>query len=388
MDATPSATSARPRRVGLNAHLLSCDNSYRQAGVSRYIQGLLAHLPMADAGLHYVAFSGPGAFDSPGWELRPSRWSTRRPAARILWEQVAQPARARSEGLDLLHSPVYVGPMVSTCPIVVTLHDLSFYLYPELFRPANRCYLQALTRRTVARAAKVIAVSESTRCDAMRILAVPGDKVVAIANGVDKDMRPIDDRELRESFRQRNHLDGPFVLFVGTLEPRKNIPTLLRAHALLAQQQSFKHSLVIAGGKGWYYEEIDALVDQLGLRGKVVFPGYVRQEDLPLWYSLADLFVYPSIYEGFGLPPLEAMACGTPVIVSDVSSLPEVVGEAGERVDPHDATRLADIIQTITQDRGRHAALRQAGLARAKLFSWRATASRTAQVYREVLGHG
>jgi glycosyltransferase involved in cell wall biosynthesis len=283
---------------------------------------------------------------------------------------------------------VYVGPVACGCPLVVTLHDLSVYLYPELFRPGNRAYLQSMIRHTVDRSTRVIAVSESTRQDAMHILGVPAGKIVVVPNGVDPEMRPIDEPARREAFRQRNQLSRPFVLFLGTLEPRKNIVAILRAYALLRMHNGFAHELVIAGGKGWYYGEVEETVSGLGLDGMVRFPGHVPQEDLPLWYSLADAFVYPSLYEGFGLPPLEAMACGTPAIVSNRSALPEVVGDAGVTVDPYDNQALAEAILCVCRDRERHASLRAAGLRRASEFSWRATAQRTVEVYREAMACG
>ena len=383
-------------RIGLNAHLLSLDDSYRGAGVSRYIHSLLTYLPQVDDDSSYVAFLGPvGRIAAPphqeashhaGWDERVSRWRTHMPLARILWEQLVQPWAARRENLDLLHVPVYVGPVTSSCPIVVTIHDLSFYLYPDLLRPFNRTYLQNFTRRTVAHAEGIIAVSESTRNDIVRILGVPEEKVTVIPNGVGQEMHPINDREQIAALRRRYDLPERMILFLGTLEPRKNIPTLLEAFGLLCRNHDADHRLVVAGGKGWYYGEIYATAERLGLRNKVIFPGYIPQSQLALWYNAADLFVYPSLYEGFGLPPLEALACGTPAIVSDVSSLPEVVGEAGLVVNPLDAQALAEAMYSVLGNPARHRALREAGLLRAKAFSWRTTASKTAKLYHRIVG--
>lgn len=373
-------------RVGLDAHLLSLSKSYRGAGVSRYISGLLAHLPENDQGLSYVAFLGDSRARCSGWRKRVSRWRTESPVTRVLWEQLVQPWATFRERLDLLHAPVYVGPLLAPCPVVVTIHDLSFYLYPELFRPRNRIYLQTFARRTAERSAGIIAVSGSTRSDIVRILGVPGRKVTVIPNGVGEEMRPIDDREQVEALRRRYSLAEHLILFLGTLEPRKNIATLLEAYAVLRRKQGFVHRLVVAGGKGWYYEEIYAMVERLGLEGEVIFPGYIPQSELALWYNAADLFVYPSLYEGFGIPPLEAMACGTPVIVSNTSSLPEVVGDAGVIVAPCDAQALAEAMLSVVSDRVHHRALRDAGLSRAGAFSWRNTAAKTAGFYRQLLG--
>jgi glycosyltransferase involved in cell wall biosynthesis len=377
-------STPRPR-IGLNAHLLALDESYRGAGVSRYIHNLLLHLPEVDAGADYLAFVGDARAHFAGWRTRRSLWPTARPAARIAWEQTAQPWRVWREGLDLLHLPVYVGPLLATCPQVVTIHDLSFFLYPQFFRPFQRAYLQTLTRRTAQRAAAVIADSASTRADIVRVLGVDERKISVIPVGVGADMCPCP-AEAVAALRQRRGLPEPMILFVGTLEPRKNVPLLLEAFARLRRTRALPHRLVIAGGKGWYYEEIYATAARLGLGEEVIFPGYVPQDELALWYNAADLFVYPSLYEGFGLPPLEAMACGTPVIVSAASSLPEVVGEAGVIVDARDPQALAVAMGTLLEDRAQHRARREAGLARAQAFSWAATAQRTAAVYHQVLG--
>jgi glycosyltransferase involved in cell wall biosynthesis len=375
-------------RVGLNAHLLSLRESYRSAGVSRYVRSLLTYLPQMDDRLDYLAFCGDARVQPAGWRTRLSPWNTEHPVTRILWEQVVQPWGAWREKLDLLHAPVYVGPVLAPCPIVVTVHDLSHFLYSGLFRPLNRAYLQALTRWTVSHAAHVISDSQSTRSDITRILGVPESRITVVYPGVDEGMHPIGDRAEIESFRARRGLPEKMILFVGTLEPRKNVLTLLEAYALLRRDRRFAHRLVIAGGKGWYYERIFARAEQLGLRDEVIFPDYVPQEELVLWYNAADVFVYPSLYEGFGLPPLEAMACGTPVVVSGSSSLPEVVGDAGVAVEARDAEALAQAIAELVQDRGRHGLLREAGLARARGFSWRATARETARLYHCILGDG
>jgi glycosyltransferase involved in cell wall biosynthesis len=373
------------RRVGLNAHLLSLTESYRGAGVSQYIYQLLTHLPHVDPSFDYVAFVGDPDARFSGWQESASAWRTAQPVARILWEQVAQPWASRRERLDLLHAPVYAGPLVCTCPLVVTIHDLSFALYPEMFPPFNRSYLQRATRWTANRAAAIITGSESAKGDILYLLGVPEAKVRVIPDGVAEEMHPIDAPGRIDALRRRYALPERMILFLGTLEPRKNITTLIEAYALLRHDTDMVHRLVIAGGKGWYYEQVYAAVKRLGLDGDVVFPGFIPQEELALLYNAADLFVYPSLYEGFGLPPLEAMACGTPVVVSNTSSLPEVVGDAGVTVDPSDAEALAGAIWDLLRQPERCRALSEAGLARAKRFSWNTTAARTAALYLEIL---
>ena len=373
-------------RVGLNAHLLSHSEGYRSAGISRYIRGLLTHLPYVDPTLSYHAFVGDSQIRYPGWEMRVSHSNTASPPLRIVWEQAAQPRASRRERLALLHAPAYVGPIRSSCPFIVTIHDLSFYLYPEWFRPFNRIYLQQFTRWSVERAAHVIADSASTRDDIVRVLGMPRDRISVVYPGIEEEMRPQERPEEIDALRRRYALSAKVILFLGTIEPRKNVSTLLEAYALLCARTDFAHQLVIAGGKGWYYQEVYRRMEELGLRGRICFVGYVPESDLSLWYGAADLFVYPSLYEGFGFPPLEAMACGTPVIVSNTSSLPEVVGDAGLTVDPRDPVALADAIWDVVCDPERRDSLRAMGRARAKMFSWRATAAQTSQLYHQVLG--
>ncbi len=380
----PGEAANRPT-VGLNAHLLSRSLTYRSAGVSRYIYGLMAHLPLVDGSLAYVAYTGDPELRMHGWRMCVSPWRTERPPARILWEQLAQPWALRRDGVDLIHAPVYVGPLATKCPLVVTIHDLSFFRYPELFPKGNRSYLQRFTRLSARHAARLIADSQSTRRDIQEILGVSRSQVDVIYPGVGAEMQPIAEAECLAALRARYGLPERFILCVATLEPRKNILLLLEAMAHLCQRTDLPHRLVIAGGKGWFYETLDARVQALGLQDRVLFPGFVPDGELPLWYNAAELFVYPSRYEGFGLPPLEAMACGTPVIVSDQSSLPEVVGEAGVQLPPDDPAAWAKAMATLLESPGERQALREAGLQRARGFTWQATARATAALYRQVL---
>jgi glycosyltransferase involved in cell wall biosynthesis len=377
--------AAKRPTIGLNAHLLSRSLTYRNAGVSRYIHGLMAHLPLVDGSLAYIAYTGDRGLRMHGWETRVSPWRTERPPARILWEQVAQPWALRRDGVDLVHAPVYVGPLATGRPLVVTIHDLSFFRYPELFPKGNRLYLQRLTQLSAGRAARLIADSQSTRRDVQEILGVSRSQVDVIYPGVGAEMRPLEDAQRLAALRARYGLPERFILCVATLEPRKNILLLLEAMALLCERTDLPHRLVIAGGKGWFYETLDARVQALGLQERVLWPGFVPDGELPLWYNAAELFVYPSRYEGFGLPPLEAMACGTPVIVSDQSSLPEVVGEAGLQLPPDDPEAWALAMAELLEAPARRQALGQAGLQRAQGLTWEATARATAELYWQVL---
>lgn len=379
--------AAKPRlTVGLDALLLSQDAGYRNAGLSRYIHQLLLHLPSASPDLNLVAYQGGGPALSDELMVRRPSWDTTAAWRRILWEQLAQPWALHRDRVDLMHAMVNVGPMVHRCPLVVTVHDLTFMRYPELFPAGRRRYLQHMTRWTARHAARVIVDSACTGRDVVELLDVPGELVRVVYPGLT--MNPLPAPSALQAHRARHGLDGGYVLFVGTLEPRKNINLLLEAWSLLAARQPEVPTLVIVGGKGWFYESLESRARALGVTEHVRFAGYVAESELSSWYGAANLFVFPSLYEGFGFTPLEAMACGTPVLVSNTSSLPEVVGRAGLSLPPDDPQRWADAIAALMAEPGRRQEMSQRGLQQAAAFPWSETASQTAEVYREVLHNG
>jgi glycosyltransferase involved in cell wall biosynthesis len=371
--------------VGVNAHLLSLAKSYRSAGINWYIYNLLRHLPEADPEIEYTVFLNERRYrGAPGIRLCVSRLPADRPPVRILWEQVLQPRALHRAKVDLLHHPAFVGPLASACPFVITVHDLSYLFFPQGFRALNQRYLQIFTRLSVRRARRVIAVSESTKRDLVQQYGLSPGKVDVVYNGVDTAYRPLPANKVA-AFRSGEGLPQRFILFVGTLEPRKNVVRLVEAYASLPKGRP---PLMLVGGKGWLYDEIYARVEALGLAGEVRFVGYVPAEVLPWWYNAADLFVYPSLYEGFGLPPLEAMACGTAVISSTASSLPEVVGQAGLTIDPTDSEALATAMEQVLADREMQEDMETAGLVQAQKFSWEQTARQTVESYRHALAFG
>jgi glycosyltransferase involved in cell wall biosynthesis len=372
--------------IGLNAHLLSLAETYRGAGINRYIHNLLTHLPLVDPDNRYTAFLGDRRFTSSGLALKFSRLPTYKPVVRIFWEQVVQPFALKKEGVDLLHALAFVTPLLSPCPSVVTIYDLSFLLYPESFKRSKRFYLSLFTRLSAKRARHIIAISESTKRDVVRLLGVSSEKVEVVYCGIEEAFRPLPQDQVA-AFRSKRGLPERFVLFVGTIEPRKNVTSLIEAFADL-RFAICDLRLVIGGAKGWFYEDVFARMEELGLEGEVMFPGYIPAGELPLWYNAAELFVYPSLYEGFGLPPLEAMACGTPVVASNTSALPEVVGEAGLTVDPSDVEGLAEAMRRVLGDEALRQEMRERGLRRAQGFSWTKTAQETVQVYRRTMECG
>jgi len=386
--------------IGLNAHLLSLTETYRGAGINWYIRNLLTHLPRVDHHNRYTAFlsdrrftpsTGPSTSSGQGsghcgsgLTLRLSRLPTSRPVVRILWEQAIQPLALRKERVDLLHALAFVVPLFSSCPSVVTVYDLSFLLYPEGFKGSKRFYLGLFTRLSARKARRIIAISQSTKRDVVRLLRVSPDKVDVVYCGTDQAFRPLPEAQVA-AFRSQRGLPERFILFVGTIEPRKNVTSLIEAFANLQTCEPANLKLVIGGAKGWFYQDVFARVEELALEDEVLFPGYIPASELPLWYNAAELFVYPSLYEGFGLPPLEAMACGAPVVVANTSSLPEVVGEAGVLVDPLDVEELAEAMRQVLGDEALRQEMKERGLRRAQGFSWAETAQGTVQVYQRAM---
>jgi glycosyltransferase involved in cell wall biosynthesis len=286
---------------------------------------------------------------------------------------------------DMFHGTNYALPRARSACLVVTVHDLALLRYPHLGTAALSRFIRQMTR-SVTEAKRVIAVSDATRRDIIDLLGTPAEKIRVIHNGYDQRFRPLPHTEARARVGERYGLSEPYILHVGTLEPRKNLETLISAYARLRRERYIPHGLVLVGDRGWKYDPIFQLVDQLGLRNAVRFTGAVPADDLPALYNAADLFVYPSLYEGFGLPPLEAMACGTPVVTSNVSSLPEVVGDAALLVDPHDEGALAEAMARVLSDVELRRHMRERGLERARHFSWERCARETLAVYEEVMG--
>jgi glycosyltransferase involved in cell wall biosynthesis len=288
-------------------------------------------------------------------------------------------------GIDLFHATEHLLPRLRRARSVFTLHDTAYIHQPQYHLPRNRIYLRLMMPRFLARSDAVIAVSEHTRRDAERWYGLTGSRLHVIPEGVDAAFHPVTDAGVVADVRARYHLPQRFILYVGTIEPRKNLVTLLEAYsALRAGGRHADVGLVIAGGKGWLYGDFFTRLRALGLEDSVRLTGYVPEADLPPLMSSADVFAFPSSFEGFGLPPLEAMASGVPVVSSNASSLPEVVGEAGLLVPPQDVGGWTEALGRLLADSQLSAELRGRGLERAKLFTWEAAARKTLAVYEAV----
>lgn len=369
----------------------------QRTGIGQYTWELLRHLPRVDPETFYMAWylnaramvGGPrrflGELAAPNlrerWTPIPARWFERL-SARFDLPRVEWLAR-----FDVLFAPNFIPPPTRTGALVVTVHDLAFRRFPETAPHGTRWWLERLDR-TLANAARIIAVSESTRRDLMELYDVAAERVVVIPHGVDREtFRPASEREL-EAARRRFGIDPPYLLSLGGIEPRKNLPNLIKAFAALSAHA--RTSLVIAGaGVAWNPEGgrlLDAALAEVPaeVRGRIALVGYVSGAEKTALIAGAEALVYPSLYEGFGLPVLEAMACGTPVLTSDVSALPEVAGGAAVLVDPRDVDSIRDGMARILTDPQLRGRLAEAGTARAASFSWTETAERTASVLREV----
>lgn len=369
--------------IALSAHLLSGAASYRTAGIHGYLYNTLSHLPAVDPDLAYTVFVGKGQLPvSSKWAIRRSCLPTDNPGIRIIWEQLLAPFELAQVQPDLVHGTAFAVPLLWRGLSVTTIFDLSFMRYPGRLSLARRMYLRAITRLSAHRSCRVIAISQSSRSEICTLLDVPPAKVDVAPPGVSHDFRSLPAEQVLQ-FRSKLGLPQRFILYVGTIEPRKNLDTLLRAYAQLPERKEVK--LVLAGGRGWRSERIDTLVDKLNLSSDVIRTGYVSNEELPLWYNASEVFVYPSVYEGFGIPVLEAMACGRPTIVSDGSSLPEVVGSCGILVPPVDTSAWATALSSLLANPALRTQLAQKGQKRASQFTWQNTARATVEAYHKAL---
>lgn len=365
-------------RIGIDGRLVF----YHKAGIGQYILRLTQALARIDQEDEFILFKSRKdrtlLVDQPNFKIQ-KLWTP----SHHRFERLAMSVELAPFLLDVLHSPDFIPPAGARCPTVITVHDLAFLLYPRfLTRESARYYGQV--DEAARTAAHIIAVSESTKRDTVRLLGVPEEKITVIYEAAHPIFSPVSNEEALARARARYDLPEDFILFVSTIEPRKNIPTLLRAFRRLRDNYKSNATLVIAGHRGWLVEEVDAVIEELKLGNTVRCLGGVANEELVFLYNAAKLFVLPSFYEGFGLPPLEAMACGTPVIVSDTSSLPEVVGDAGWLVHPEDVEGLTVAMYRILSDENLRHEMRTKGLKRAATFSWDRAARQTIQVYRKV----
>ena len=305
-----------------------------------------------------------------------------------LWSHLRLAAELYRHRPDVLFVPAHVLPLTCPVPAIVTVHDLGYYHFPQAHRLADRHYLAWSTRRHTRVAHHIIADSQATKDDLVALYQADPKRITVVYLGRDKDLAPVRNPQLIAQVKQRYHIEGEYVLYLGTLQPRKNISRLIEGFHIALQMLSPAYQtikLVIAGQKGWLYDEIFNQVQHFGLGERVIFSGYVAAEDKASLLSGALVYVFPSLYEGFGLPVLEAMACNTPVLTSNTSSLPEVAGEAALLVDPLDTQAIASGLARLVTDAALRQKLVEKGHRQLEQFSWDKAAQQIVEIVEQIL---
>jgi glycosyltransferase involved in cell wall biosynthesis len=367
-------------RIAIDARKL------RDFGIGTYVRNLLRHLARLDRTTEYVVLCREADRELTrelGENFRPV---PERSANYSFREQFSVPMDLRREGVDLFHAPHYVLPPLTPCRSVVTIHDCIHLRFPQ-YLPNRLGYAYARSSLWVAthRSSRIMTVSETSKRDILRYFHVPESKIDVIYNAIDERFNQPPAAEEVERVRERYQLNDPFVLYAGNIKPHKNIERLIEAFHMLKQHGFEQVKLLVIGDEISKYATLRRAVHRYKLHKHVRFFGFVSNETLASLYRLAAVFVFPSLYEGFGLPPLEAMASGTPVITSNVSSLPEVVGDAAILIDPYEPDAIADAMRRVLMDETLRADLRARGLARAGHFSWERSIRRVREIYDEVL---
>jgi len=362
------------------------------SGTGTYTRKIIEYMISAGSGMEFVLVwpkqaAGPH-LRSPG-HMNILYAPTGPPPVRAVREQWLVRGAARHVDPDIIHYPASIGPWIRGMPAgsmlarcIVTVHDLAFLKFPERFSAARRFYYRTSMVRGARRAAHVIADSESTRQDLIGLGGIPAGRITVVHLGVDKTFAPVNNTAAAARVREKYSLPDRFFLFVGTIEPRKNVACIVEAYTQLASDLDI--DLVIAGRRGWKFGSLYRQIERAELTDRIFMPGRIDDEDLPALYSCAEAFVWPTIYEGFGLPLLEAMACGTPVISSDIDVVREVVGDAAVLIDPRAPEELTDAMRRVVSAGDVRDDLVRRGIARANKFPWEQTATRTLAVYERV----
>jgi len=366
---------------------------HQGGGIGRYTRSLVRALVALDTEHEFKLLVAGGMGQGEGLGPWPSNVSVRAiPISdrwmHVVWQRLRLPVPVQfiTGPIELFHSPDFVLPPVGRTPSILTVHDLSFLRVPQFFVEGFREYLEGAVVRAVKQAGHILADSESTRRDLSELLAVDAERVTVIYPGVDERFRPVLDSGVLADVQERYKLPARFVLGLSTLQPRKNFEGLVDAFGRLVSAGDHSRAiagldLVVVGGEGWMFEGIMGNVGSRGLGDRVHFLGHAADDDLPAIYTLAQAFAFPSWYEGFGIPVIEAMACGTPVVASDNSSLPEAVGKAGIMVDAKDTDGLARALMRVLTDPALRSRLVSAGFDQAKRFCWHESAKQLLGVY-------
>jgi len=363
----------------------------QRTGIGQYTYYLVNNLLDVGNDLELVLFCTSLRKSAPLAEIIPKRphlaYADYRFPARAmqkLWRTIGVPRVEFFTGkIDIFHATNFIAPPQRAGRLILTIHDVGFARMPAEHPEATRAYAGSLPQE-ISRADKVIAVSDFTKDEVIDVLGVPEQKVTVIHNGVAPAFHVIENDRVRDVL-DKYGISKKYILFVGKIEARKNLSGIIDAFEIFKSKSKFEHQLVLVGSLGWRGQEAFDKIASYSLEEQVMHLGYVADEELPLLMGGADVFLYPSLYEGFGIPPLEAMACGTPVVASKTTSLPEVIGDAGVLVDPHSPDEIADALTEVLSDSGLRNHLIERGLKRAARFTWAKTAEKTLRLYEEVL---
>lgn len=362
---------------------------YGKSGVGVYAESLLNAISDIDTSNRYEILSHGNIGSHNGkFEYIKTGFRFDSHPAGDLWEQIYLPFHLKRKKTDIFHSPTFHVPLISFgTKKVVTIHDLVSFRFPQTQPKSFVAYSRFMIKAAAKFADGIITSSMATKIEIKDILKVNEEKVHVVYGAPRSIFKTIEDKEAIKEMQIRCNLPCRFILFVGSLEPRKNIGNLIYAFSSM-KKKGIIHKLILCGGAGWMNEQerLRELAQVSGVGNDVIFTGYVPDADLPAFYNLADIFVYPSLYEGFGLPPLEAMACGCPVITSNTSSLPEVVGDAAIMVNPYDVEGLADAMCRVLTNNELRLKMKKQGIERAKMFSWTRCAAETLEVYKNLIG--
>jgi len=370
-------------RIAIDAHSVGA----KLAGNESYATNLIEALAQVDSVNEYTLY----ITTTEARERFHQRWPNFRvhttlPHTPLIRIPLTLTAELRKHPVDILHVQ-FTAPPFSPCPVVVSVHDLSFEHLPQTFNRRSRTQLRLTVRHSARRAARILTLSEHTRRDLIETYGISPERINAIPLAAPSYFGPVKEERELQRVRHIYGIEGDYILCVSSIQPRKNLPRLVRAYASLRNQRRAGKlpKLVLVGKCAWLYDETLRAIEESKMKDSVILTGYVPQSDLPALYSGSVCFVYPSYFEGFGLPPLEAMKCGAPVIVGDRTSLPEVVGDAGILIDPFDVSAIAAAIARLLDDSDYRRQLSVKGLARSRLFDWQETARRTLAVYEQVV---
>ncbi len=368
-----------------------------KTGIGVYAENLLNALKEADKDSFYEVFSNTRAemslfgnsfqLENPRLKTIITKFTLESHPAGDMWEQFYLPLYLNKKEIDIFHSPTFHIPFfLKGFKKVVTIHDVIAFRYPQTLPKKFSLYCRFMIKRAVNAADAIIVPSFSVKSELVELLNVNERLIYVIPEAARRFFKAVDEHDGKTEIKNRYGLNDRFILLIGTIEPKKNIGGLIQAYSILRKTGRIGQKLVICGGDGWLNEKkrLLKIIEEEDIKDDVIFTGYMPDESLPLLYAMADLFVYPSIYEGFGLPPLEAMACGCPVIASAIPSISETVGEAGILADPADIKGLSEAILRVLKDENLKRRLREAGFKRVKQFSWEKAAQETVKVYRTV----